>query len=135
MAMNGSALLVLANIGTEQTPQYMAVGCQRDASFDEATANIDVSCKDNRAQRVLPGRYSATLSLDALYVPDDQAWQALRAAMRNGTLILLAREEGGAVTETFPAVVNTLNQAFPDQAESTVAASFTVDGLPIPVGS
>lgn len=135
MAMNGTDLLILANIGTPESPSYMAVGCQRDATIEEATATIDVSCKDSRAQRVLPGRYSATISLDALYIPDDQAYQALKDAMRNGDLILIAREEAGTVTETFPALVGSLSQAFPDQGEATVAASFTVDGFPVPAGS
>lgn len=135
MAMNGSDLLILVNIGTPESPSYMAVGCQRDATIDEASATIDVSCKDSRAQRVLPGRYSATISLDALYIPDDQAYQALKDANRNGDLILIAREELGVVTETFPAKVDSLSQAFPDQGEATVAASFTVDGFPVPAGS
>lgn len=135
MAMNGSDLLILVNIGTEESPSYMAVGCQRDATIDEASATIDVSCKDSRAQRVLAGRYSATISLDALYIPDDQAYQALKAANRAGDLILIAREELGVVTETFPAKVDSLSQNFPDQGEATVAASFTVDGFPVAVGS
>lgn len=135
MAMNGSDLLILVNIGTTEAPSYMAVGCQRDATIDEASATIDVSCKDSRAQRVLAGRYSATISLDALYIPDDQAYQALKDANRNGDLILIAREELGVVTETFPAKVDSLSQSFPDQGEATVSASFTVDGFPVAAGS
>lgn len=135
MAMNGTDLLILVNIGTEQSPQYMAVGCQRDATIEEASATIDVSCKDSRAQRVLAGRYTATISLDALYIPDDQAYQALKAANRGGDLILIAREEAGVVTETFPAKVDSLSEAFPDQGEATVAASFTIDGFPVPAVS
>ena len=100
MAMNGTDLLVLVNTGTPGTPVYEAVGCQRDATLDEATATIDVSCKESRAQRVLPGRYSGTVSLDALYVPTDAAYLALRDANRNGDMILIAREEYGVAIET-----------------------------------
>jgi len=135
MAMNGSDLLILANVGTPEVPSYMAVGCQRDATIDEATATIDVSCKDSRAQRVLPGRYSGTLSLDGLYVPSDEAFQALKAANRNGELVLIARQEQGVVTETFSAKVDSLSEAFPDQGEATISAAFTIDGFPTVVGS
>jgi hypothetical protein len=133
--MNGTDLLVLANIGTPESPSYMVVGCQRDATFEEASDTIDVSCKESRAQRVLPGRYSGTLSLDALYIPDDQAYLALRTANRAGELILIARQEFGVVTETFSAKVDSLSQAFPDQGEATVSASFTINDFPIAVGS
>lgn len=135
MAMNGADLLILVNVGTELSPSYVAVGCQRDATIDESSDTIDVSCKDSRAQRVLAGRYKATISLDALYIPDDQAYMALKAANRAGDLILIAREELGVVTETFPAKVDSLSQAFPDQGEATVSAAFTVDGFPVAVGS
>lgn len=135
MAMNGTDLLILANIGTVQTPEYMVVGCQRDASIEESTATIDVSCKDSRAQRVLPGRYAGTLSLDALYIPDDEAYMALKAANRDGELILIAKQEQGVVTETFSAKVDSLSEAFPDQGEATVSASFTIDGFPTLVSS
>src|SRR4030042_4056480 len=98
MAMNGTDLLLLVNTGVSPIVQYEAVGSQRDAPIDEATATIDVSSKDSRAQRVLPGRYSSTISLDALYVPSDQAFMALKAANRDGEMILIAREEAGVVT-------------------------------------
>lgn len=135
MAQNGTDTLILANIGTPETPSYMVVGCQRDATWEESSDTIDVSCKDSRAQRVLAGRYSGTLSLDALYIPDDEAFLALQTANRNGDLILLARQEAGVVIETVSAKVDSLSEAFPDQDAATVSASFTFDGYPIPVAS
>lgn len=130
MAMNGSNFLVLANTGTEETPVYEAVGCQRDATVDEATATIDVSCKDSRAQRVLAGRYSGSISLDSLYIPDDDAYLALKAANRNGTLVLLAREENGDVTEVMTVKIDSMSETFPDQGEATIAVAMTFDGFP-----
>lgn len=128
MAMNGSNVLVLVNTGTAQAPAYEEVGCQRDATIEETNAVIDVSCKAGRAQRVMAGRYSSTLSLDALYVPDDAAFQALKAAMRAGELIRVAVEEGGVVTEMANANIDSMSQAFPDQAEATISISMTIDG-------
>ena len=135
MAMNGTGFLVLVNTGTLLTPVYEAVGCQRDATVDEATATIDVSCKDSRAQRVLPGRYSSTLSLDALYVPTNAGYQALKDANRNGDLILVARQVDEVVTETATAKVDSISEAYPDQAEATISVSLTIDGEWTEVGS
>lgn len=135
MAMNGTDLLVLVNTGTPQTPVYEAVGSQRDATIEETSDTIDVSSKDSRAQRVLAGRYSSSVSLDALYVPTDAAYQALKAANRNGDLILIARQEVGVVTEIVTAKVDSMSEAFPDQGEATISISMTVDGWWTVVGT
>lgn len=135
MAMNGTDLLILANVGTPESPSYAVVGCQRDATIDEASATIDVSCKTQREQKVLAGRYSSTISLDALYVPDDAAYLALRSANRDGELILVAREESDVVTETATAKIDSISESFPDQGEATISISMTLDGAWTAVGS
>ena len=129
MAMNGSDVLLLVNTGTPTVPVYEAVGSQRDVTFDEATEEIDVSSKDSRAKRVLPGRYSSTLSLDALYVWTDDSYRALRDAMRDGELILVAREDDSTTVETADALIRTLSESFPDQGEGTISISMTIDGF------
>lgn len=135
MAKNGADLLILANTGTPEIPAYSVVGSQRDCTIDEATDTIDVSSKDSRAQRVLPGRYSSNLSLDALYVPTDAAYQALKDAMRDGTMILVARQEDDVVVETAQAKIDTLSEKHPDQAEAVVSLALTIDGFWVEVGS
>lgn len=135
MALNGSDVLLLVNTGTPTVPAYEAVGSQRDVNFEESTEEIDVSSKDSRAKRVLPGRYSSSLSLDALYVPSDAAYQALKSAMRDGELILVAREEEGVTLETANALITSMSEAMPDQGESTISISLTVDGVWTAVGS
>jgi TP901-1 family phage major tail protein len=129
MAINGSDVLLLVNTGTTAVPVYEAVGSQRDVSFDEATEEIDISSKDSRAKRVLPGRYSSTLSLDALYVWSDDGYRALRDAMRDGELILVARQDDGTTVETADALITSLSESFPDQAEATISISMTIDGF------
>lgn len=129
MAMNGTDVLLLVNIGTAAVPAYQAVGSQRDVTFDEATEEIDVSSKDSRAKRVLPGRYSATLSLDALYVWTDDGYHALRDAMRDGELILVAREDDSTTIETADALITSLSESFPDQGEGAISISMTIDGF------
>jgi TP901-1 family phage major tail protein len=133
--MNGTDLLVLVNTGTPMTPVYEAVGSQRDATIEETSDTIDVSSKDSRAQRVLAGRYSSSVSLDALYVPSDAAYQALKTANRDGDLILIARQEVGVVTEIVTAKIDSMSEAFPDQGEATISISMTVDGWWTVVGS
>jgi len=135
MAMNGSDVLLLANTGTPAVPAYEAVGSQRDVTFEESTEEIDVSSKDSRAKRVLAGRYSASISLDSLYVPTNDAYLALRAAMRDGELILVARQNDGVTEETADALVTSLSESFPDQGEGTVSTSLTVDGEWTEVGT
>lgn len=129
MAMNGSDILLLVNTGTAETPAYEAVGSQRDVTFDEATEEIDVSSKDSRAARVLPGRYSASVSLDSLYVWSDDGYQALRDAMRDGELILVARQDDGVTMETADALVTSMSESFPDQGEGTISIDLTIDGF------
>ena len=135
MAMNGTDVLLLVNTGTVLVPVYEAVGSQRDVTFDEATEEIDVSSKDSRAKRVLPGRYSSGLSLDALYVATDAAYQALRDAMRNGELILVAKEDDGVTLETADALITSLSEGFPDQGEGTISCALTIDGFWAEVGT
>ena len=135
MAMNGTDVLLLVNTGTEALPVYEAVGSQRDVTFEEATAAIDVSSKDGRAARVLPGRYSSSLSLDALYVPTNDDYDALKDAMRDGEMILVAKEVDGTTTETATALITTMSESFPDQGEATISISMTIDGEWTEVGS
>ncbi len=135
MAMNGTDILLLVNTGTTLVPVYEAVGCQRDVTFDETTEEIDASCKDSRAKRVLAGRYGATISLDGVYVPTCDAYNALKDAMRNGDLILVACEEEGVTTETATALVTALSKMAPDQDVATISVSLTIDGEWVEVGT
>lgn len=135
MAMNGSDILLLVNTGTPAVPVYEAVGCQRDVTFDETTEEIDASCKDSRAKRVLAGRYASNISLDAVYVPDDDAYNALKDAMRDGELILVARQEKGVTTETANALVTSLSTVVADQDVVTISVSLSIDGEWTEVGT
>jgi TP901-1 family phage major tail protein len=133
--MNGTDILILVNVGTPAAPAYLAAGSQRDGGVEETTATIDVSSKDSRNQRVLPGRYASTISLDSLYIPDDSTYQALQNAMRNGEMILVAKEVSGVVIETANAVIASMSEAYPDQDAATISFAFTIDDGWTVVGS
>jgi hypothetical protein len=127
VATNGTDILVLI--------EGNVVGSQRDASFDEKTDAIDASSKLSRAMRVLPGRYSATVSLDALYIPTDAGFLALEAAMRNGTFVTVRRQEYGAAVEEAEAVVTGLKTGAPDQDVSIVSAELAIDDQWVELGT
>ena len=120
MAMNGSDVLLLVD--------GVPVGSQRGVTFEETTAEIDVSSKDSRATCVLGGRYGATVELDALYVPNDASYQALKTAMRAGTLIQVNRQEDGAILESADALVTSISETAPDQEGATISVSLRIDG-------
>src|SRR3989304_3680175 len=124
MAINGSDILILVNVGTPTVPVLVGVQSQRDGSVEETTAVIDVSSKDSRAQRVLPGRYASTISLDALFVPDDGAYHALQDANRNGEMILVAKEVDGTVFEAALAEMDSISESYADQGEATISIAF-----------
>jgi len=118
--MNGADVLILID--------GVLVGSQRDASFDESSESIDLSSKDSRAKRVEYGRYSATFSLEAVYVPSDVAYQSLRDACRDGTMVTIRRQEEGSALEEADAVITSVGTAAPDQDAVTVSVSGEIDG-------
>jgi hypothetical protein len=126
--MNGTDVLLLVNTGTPSVPVYTAVGSQSNVTFDESNAEIDLSSKDSRAFSGDYGRYKATMTLDHLYVPDDAGYLALKAAARNGTKILVAKQVEEVTTETANAIVTSVSERDPDQAPSTISVSLTIDG-------
>lgn len=135
MGVNGSDILLLVNTGTAEVPVYEAVGSQRDVTIEETTEVIDFSSKDGRAKRVGAGRYGSTLSLDALYVPTNDAYLALKAAKRAGELILVAVQDDGVVEETANALITNMSRSFPDQGDATISIALEVDGEWTEVGT
>ena len=105
-----------------------AVGYQRNVTFEETTEEIDVSSKEERSKRVLAGRYSSAVTLDALFVPSDTAYGALKTAMRSGSTVTVARYKDGAEIEHADAIVTSLSESFPDQDGATVSVSLVIDG-------
>lgn len=126
MAQNGSDVLITTQVGGVDT----VVGSQRNVDISEAVSEIDVSNKDAPEMKVIGGRYSATLSLEALYVPTNAAYNALKSAFRSRTLVQVKIREAGATTnlETFNALITALNRSHPDQGESTTSIDMRVSG-------
>ncbi len=126
--VNGTRFLLLVNTGTEQSPTLETIAYQRDASIDEASETIDFSSKEQREQRVGAGRYTSTVTLDALFVPNQASYQTLVAHNRAGTLVMIAKELDGVIYEAAMCKIDSLSEAFPDQEAATISISLTVDG-------
>ena len=114
---------------------FEAVGSQRSVTFREQTAEIDMSSKESRSMRVKAGRYSATVSLGALYVPDDDGYLALKAAKRAGELILIRKSVSGLEVEEASALITSMQDDAPDSAPVTIAVELRIDGDWAEVGS
>lgn len=128
MAINGASILIYANTGTVPSPVWTVVGSQRDVNIAESVAAIEASSKDSANRRVDAGRYSSTITLDALYVPTDAAYAALRTAFRGRTKILVRKYESGSAVEVADCVITEFPQTFPDQDASVASLTLEVDG-------
>lgn len=133
--MNGTDILLLVNTGTPESPVYEVQASQRNFGQTENTAARDASSKDAREAANEPGRYSASLSLETLYVPTDDCFLALETAMRDGEKILVVRQEEDVNIEAALCVVASLVRNGPDQETATCTAELTVDGAFSAVGS
>lgn len=125
---NGADVLLLINTGTEEAPTYVAVGSQRGMTIEETVDEIDTSSKDTGSKRVVGGRYGSTLSLDAVYVPDDASYLALKTAFRAKNLILVRVEVEDVETEEADCLITGMSSDYPDNDVATISIDLTVDG-------
>ena len=125
--MNGTDVLLLVRTSTGPDV-YTAVGSQRGLTLDETVAEVDVSSKDSAAMRVIGGRYGATLSLDALYVPDNAAYLALKTAFRDRELVRVRISEEATAVEQADALITSLSSEYPDQDAATISLGLRIDG-------
>ena len=84
----GVDYIVAVNVGTEGTPDYQAVGGQRDGSLTRDGEVIDMTSKDSGGwEENLPGLKSWGLESEGLYLESDAAWGELEDAWRNGNQV------------------------------------------------
>ncbi|KKM28120.1 hypothetical protein LCGC14_1567920 [marine sediment metagenome] len=126
MSINGNEVLILAD--TDGAGTFAAVASQTEASIDESNDIIDQSSKDARERKVAAGRYEASVSFGALFVPTDAAFTALKAALRNGTKIKLREQEQGTPIHEYLAVITSMTRDYPDQDNATISLEAAVDG-------
>jgi len=122
--MNGADVLLYVDDGTGP----VLVASQTGLTIDESNEDIDLSNKDQREYVGDYGRWSATMTLDALYVATDAGYQMLRDAERNATFVTVVVSEEGVLVESAQAIVTSLGREAPDQAPVTISCELKLSG-------
>jgi hypothetical protein len=117
MAINGSQVLLLVKNGAT----YEAVGEQTSLSVEESANLIEANYKGATFSQAIYGRREGTITLEALYVPTDSAFAALRNAMKNRSSVFVRRKENGAEVEQCECLIDTMSMEFPDNEASTIS--------------
>lgn len=125
--IDGAAVLVLVNLGDDVTPNWTPVAEQTNLSTESTRNLIEASSKDSNATKWIYGKQDDTVSLEALYVPNDAAFKALEDAMKNKESVVLRRTENGTDIEEATALVSTISKEWPDNDASTVSVEFQLD--------
>ena len=101
MSMKGLDVLIKVNVGTEETPEYVAVGAQRGASLSRSAETLDKTSKDSDGwQESLAGLKSWTISTDGLLILDDEGYEALENAyMMSENVLVQFSTKSGAMFE------------------------------------
>jgi hypothetical protein len=94
---NGTNITVL--VTTDGGTTFAAIGSETNAVFSQTTEYIDVSTKESRKRAGLPGKYSASVTVDNMYVEGSANVALLETASRNGTTIAIQRAVAGEGTE------------------------------------
>lgn len=127
---NGALVLIyVADEDSLGTASWVLVGGQKDCSFDDQTAEIDLSDKlSGRLGERTPGRATASVSVELNFLPADPAQVLLKAAYRNRENILVQRFQrddadslGGTAIEECQGLITNLSESHPDQGPSTVS--------------
>ena len=134
---NGADTLLLVNVGSESAPDFEAVASQRDVNFNQSIGEIETSAKGDDQATYIAGRYSAEISLSALWVPDasDEAQAKLRTASRERGIFKVRRQFLGEAIEEADAIITGMDEANPDNDVSTLDMTIRVASAWTPVGS
>lgn len=125
--IDGAAVLVLVNLGDDVTPNWTPVAEQTNLSTESTRNLIEASSKDSDHTKWIYGKQDDTVSLEALYVPNDAAFKALEDAQKNKEPVVLRRTENGTDIEEATALVSTISKEWPDNDASTVSVEFQLD--------
>lgn len=123
MAMDGKQILILVEDGSDFKP----VAEQTGLSWENTTNLIEASHKGSDHTKWIPGKRDGTVSLEAAYVPDDTAYQALKSAQRNGEEVVLRRSEKEDEVEEVTAFISSISGDAPDNDRATVSIEFQLN--------
>lgn len=129
MTMRGLDVLIKVNIGTVDSPEYVAVGAQRGASLGMSAETLDKTSKDSDGwQESLAGLKSWTLSTDGLLILNDEGYMALEDAyMMSENVLVQFSTKTGAIYEG-DAIITTIDLDAPYDDLSSYSAEFQGSG-------
>lgn len=120
---SGADILLLAedpaNPGT-----YLEAAKQTDLTRDKSANMIETTSKQDDHTDYIYGKKDDTVSLDALFVPNDAGQQALKDAIDNEDRIKIRRSEDGTEVEEADALVENVSETFSDNSASEFSADF-----------
>lgn len=119
MGMDGAQVVILANTGTEASPNFQVVAEQTGLTDENSRNLIEETSKDNDHTKWLYGKADGTMSVEGMYVPDDAALDALRDARKNAEKVLVRRQEEGSEVEECTCLVESIEEDWPDNDSST----------------
>jgi TP901-1 family phage major tail protein len=132
--LNGTDIVLMIE-RPRDSGNYEVLAAQRGASFGEGTSAIDVSSKTTgRPFRGIPGRWTGTANLSALYVPTQSGISAIKSASRNGTKIRVRtrtyiNDANDALFEECDSIITNFNRDAPDQDAAVVSLDLQLDGM------
>lgn len=134
-AMDGAMVLVLVNLGDEETPDWKPCAEQTNLSTETSRNLIEASSKDSDHTKWIYGKQDDTVTLEKLYTPNDAAFMALEDAQRNRETVILRRTEDGVQVEETVALISTISKEYPDNDASTCSVEFQLDEPWTPVNT
>lgn len=130
MAVDTVSFLVKVNTGTAELPVWTAVGSQRDAKLNRDMGTVDVSTKSSGGwEESMAGNRSWSIEANALYVPDDTAYEALEDAWDARSTVHVQVEEANGDTYDGDAYITSFPKSFPNSPEAvTIDVTFKGTG-------
>ena len=129
MSVSAGSFLVKVNTGSEVSPTWTAVGAQRDAKLSRSMATIDVTNKQSGGwEESLPDNRSWSIDANALYVPDDTAYEALEAAWEAQEAVQVLWEEANGDTYEGDAYITDFPKSAPHKDAVTIDVTFQGSG-------
>jgi TP901-1 family phage major tail protein len=122
--MDGSLILVLVETAANV---FSPVAQQTGLSWESTRNLIEATSKDSDHTKWVYGKKDDTVSLEAAYVPTDTAYQALKTAMKDGTMVILRRSEDGDEIEEAEALVSSISGDAPDGDKATISIEFQLN--------
>lgn len=126
---NGST--VVLQVRTATGPDvYTTIGAQTDLEVSFERDAIEASSKDIMDAEFLAGRRSSTISCPSLFVPNEAARVALKAAYNStsGAVRIRIPAIGAEAGRQADCVITSLSETHPDNDVSTVAVELQVSG-------